>query len=410
MTKLLVIADDFTGALDTGIQFAREGTKTCVAIGADGVLASRADYPVIVIDSETRHLPHGEAYETVCRLVNEARAAGVGYIYKKTDSALRGCVGAELSAALDAWPDADELAFVPAFPKVRRTTKGGTQYIDGVPVSESAFGRDPFEPVRHSYIPDIIAEQSEVEVRLASEAASPYGRQITVYDASTEEDLAEVAARLKTKGCTLAAGCAGLAAHLGVFIELPKGKARSPRKTKGMFVVCGSLNPISEAQILHAEAAGFKRISLTPEQKLREDYLTSENGREWLASLKEACLSDSPVIVDGFGCVEDGASSMPEERDKVEELRQRVARRLGEIMYAWFGFGLDHTLVTIGGDTLAGFMKKAGCSELTPVCELSDGVVCSTLALGRREVQIVSKSGGFGYDAVLNDIASQLLI
>lgn len=410
MTKLLVIADDFTGALDTGIQFAREGTKTCVAIGADGVLASRADYPVIVIDSETRHLPHGEAYETVCRLVNEARAAGVGYIYKKTDSALRGCVGAELSAALDAWPGADELAFVPAFPKVRRTTKGGTQYIDGVPVSESAFGRDPFEPVRHSYIPDIIAEQSEVEVRLASEAASPYGRQITVYDASTEEDLAEVAARLKTKGCTLAAGCAGLAAHLGVFIELPKGKARSPRKTKGMFVVCGSLNPISEAQILHAEAAGFKRISLTPEQKLREDYLTSENGREWLASLKEACLSDSPVIVDGFGCVEDGASSMPEERDKVEELRQRVARRLGEIMYAWFGFGLDHTLVTIGGDTLAGFMKKAGCSELTPVCELSDGVVCSTLALGGREVQIVSKSGGFGYDAVLNDIASQLLI
>lgn len=410
MTKLLVIADDFTGALDTGIQFAREGTKTCVAIGADGVLASRADYPVIVIDSETRHLPHGEAYETVCRLVNEARAAGVGYIYKKTDSALRGCVGAELSAALDAWPGADELAFVPAFPKVRRTTKGGTQYIDGVPVSESAFGRDPFEPVRHSYIPDIIAEQSEVEVRLASEAASPYGRQITVYDASTEEDLAEVAARLKTKGCTLAAGCAGLAAHLGSFIELPKGKAHSPRKTKGMFVVCGSLNPISEAQILHAEAAGFKRISLTPEQKLREDYLTSENGREWLASLKEACLSDSPVIVDGFGCVEDGASSMPEERDKVEELRQRVARRLGEIMYAWFGFGLDHTLVTIGGDTLAGFMKKAGCSELTPVCELSDGVVCSTLALGRREVQIVSKSGGFGYDAVLNDIASQLLI
>ena len=410
MTKLLVIADDFTGALDTGIQFAREGTKTCVAIGADGVLASRADYPVIVIDSETRHLPHIEAYETVCKLVNEARAAGVGYIYKKTDSALRGCVGAELSAALDAWPGADELAFVPAFPKVRRTTKGGTQYIDGVPVSESAFGRDPFEPVRHSYIPDIIAEQSEVEVRLASEAASPYGRQITVYDASTEEDLAEVAARLKTKGCTLAAGCAGLAAHLGVFIELPKGKARSPRKTKGMFVVCGSLNPISEAQILHAEAAGFKRISLTPEQKLREDYLTSENGREWLASLKEACLSDSPVIVDGFGCVEDGASSMPEERDKVEELRQRVARRLGEIMYAWFGFGLDHTLVTIGGDTLAGFMKKAGCSELTPVCELSDGVVCSTLALGRREVQIVSKSGGFGYDAVLNDIASQLLI
>ena len=396
MTKLLVIADDFTGALDTGIQFAREGTKTCVAIGADGVLASRADYPVIVIDSETRHLPHIEAYETVCRLVNEARAADVGYIYKKTDSALRGCVGAELSAA-------------PAFPKMRRTTEGGTQYIDGVPVGESAFGRDPFEPVRHSYIPDIIAEQSEVEVRLAAEAASPYGRQITVYDASTEEDLAEVAARLKAKGCTLAAGCAGLAAHLGSFIKLPKGKSQSPRKTKGMFIVCGSLNPISEAQILHAEAAGFERISLTAEQKLREDYLASSDGREWLASLKRACLSGRPVVVDVFASRVSDAASAIKDRLKTEEIRQRVARRLGEIMYAWFGFGLDHTLVTIGGDTLAGFMKKAGCSELTPVCELSDGVVCSTLALGGREVQIVSKSGGFGKSSVLTDVVSQLV-
>ena len=409
MTKLLVIADDFTGALDTGIQFAREGTKTCVAIGAEDVLASRADYPVIVIDSETRHLPHGEAYETVCRLVNEARAAGVGYIYKKTDSALRGCVGAELSAALDAWPDAPELAFAPAFPKMRRTTEGGTQYIDGVPVGESAFGRDPFEPVRHSYIPDIIAEQSEVEVRLAAEAASPYGRQITVYDASTEEDLAEVAARLKAKGCTLAAGCAGLAAHIGSFIELPKGKSQSPRKTKGMFVVCGSLNPISEAQILHAEAAGFERISLTAEQKLREDYLASSDGREWLASLKRACLSGRPVVVDVFASRVSDAASAIKDRLKTEEIRQRVARRLGEIMYAWFGFGLDHTLVTIGGDTLAGFMKKAGCSELTPVCELSDGVVCSTLGLGGREVQIVSKSGGFGKSSVLTDVVSQLV-
>ena len=410
MTKLLVIADDFTGALDTGIQFAREGTKTCVAIGTGGTLAQRSSFPVVVIDSETRHLPHIEAYETVCKLVNEARAAGVEYIYKKTDSALRGCVGAELTAALDAWPEAEELAFVPAFPKMRRTTERGVQYIDGVPVSESAFGRDPFEPVRHSYIPDIIAEQSEVEVRLASEAASPYGRQITVYDASTEEDMSNVAAALKAKGCTLSAGCAGLAAHLGSFIELPKGEALHPKKTKGIFVVCGSLNPISEAQLLTAGAAGFKRISLTSEQKLREDYLSTDEGRAWLAALKEACSSGTPVIVDGFGSIESTFDRETKDRAKIEEIRQRVARRLGEIMYEWFGFGLDHTLVTIGGDTLAGFMKKAGCSELTPVCELSDGVVCSTLGLKGRALQIVSKSGGFGGRNVLTDIASQLAI
>lgn len=409
MTKLLVIADDFTGALDTGIQFAREGTKICVAIGAGDILASRAEYPVIVIDTETRHLPHSEAYETVRRLVNEARAAGVEYIYKKTDSALRGCVGAELTAALDAWPDVPELVFAPAFPKARRTTVGGTQYVDGVPVSESAFGRDPFEPVRHSYIPDIIAEQSEVEVHLAAEAAPARGRHITVCDAVSDADLEAVAAKLAEKRCTLAAGCAGLAAHLGTVVGLPKGEPQTQRRTESMFVICGSLNPISEAQLIRAEAAGFKRISLTMEQKTRENYLASEEGREWLASLKEACLSGAPVIVDGFGCTEAESPSMQDNGETVEELRSRVAQRLGEIMYAWFCFGLDHTLVTIGGDTLAGFMKKAGCSTLTPVCELSDGVVCSTLSLGGRELQMVSKSGGFGEENVLIDIASKLI-
>ena len=33
MVKLLILADDFTGALDTGIQFAKEGIETQIAAG-----------------------------------------------------------------------------------------------------------------------------------------------------------------------------------------------------------------------------------------------------------------------------------------------------------------------------------------------------------------------------------------
>lgn len=35
---LLIIADDFTGALDTGVQFAAHGIKTRVVVGADAAL------------------------------------------------------------------------------------------------------------------------------------------------------------------------------------------------------------------------------------------------------------------------------------------------------------------------------------------------------------------------------------
>lgn len=60
------------------------------------------------------------------------------YIYKKTDSALRGNIGAELGALVAA-SGQKILPFVPAFPQMNRITKGGIHYIDGVPVTESSF-------------------------------------------------------------------------------------------------------------------------------------------------------------------------------------------------------------------------------------------------------------------------------
>ena len=101
MIHLFVIADDFTGALDTGVQFASYGAATKVIVGT-GLQALEADAQtqVLVVDAETRHLPAAQAYDTVYRLVRWAKDKKIGCIYKKTDSALRGNLGAELSAAL----------------------------------------------------------------------------------------------------------------------------------------------------------------------------------------------------------------------------------------------------------------------------------------------------------------------
>ncbi len=402
MTKLLMIADDFTGALDTGIQLVSNGIKTSVVIITDGVLASRTDYPVVVADTESRHLKPAEAYEKIYKLVSEAKELGISHIYKKTDSALRGCVGAELSASLDAW-DAQTLEFVPAFPKTDRITVDGSQYIDGVPVSESAFGRDPFEPVRHSYIPDIIAEQSATPVVLAGKGAAPEGKHITLHDAATDDDLAVIAAKLKENGSTLMAGCAGFAPLLDSIVDLPHGETASPRLTDGLFVACGSLNSITEEQILYAESAGFRRIHLTPEQILDPDYLDSPAGHEWVADVKKMCEGDVPVMLDSFKSRDACEAYAVEKGIATDQLRDMVAHGLGKIIRAWTEFKLNHTLVVIGGDTLAAFIGVVGCNEVTPICEMSDGVVCSVLKWSGREVQIISKSGGFGHREFLTD-------
>ena len=148
MVKLLIIADDFTGALDTGVQFAARGAATRVITDpAFAFAGAEPGLQVLVLDAETRHVAPEQAYAVVRQTTERALAANVECIYKKTDSALRGNIGAELAAVMDA-AGADRLPFIPAFPKTHRTTKDGVHLIDGVPVAQSVFGQDPFEPVR----------------------------------------------------------------------------------------------------------------------------------------------------------------------------------------------------------------------------------------------------------------------
>ena len=162
MVRLLIIADDFTGALDTGVQFATRGATTRVVTNADYDF-KQADAEVLVMVAESRHLPPAEAYSMVYRAARNAREAGIPYVYKKTDSALRGNIGSELAAVMDA-AEMTAMPFLPAFPKMKRVTRNGVHYVDGVPVAESVFGKDPFEPVTASALTEIIGSQTEKPV------------------------------------------------------------------------------------------------------------------------------------------------------------------------------------------------------------------------------------------------------
>jgi uncharacterized protein YgbK (DUF1537 family) len=60
--KLFIIADDFTGALDTGAKFAEYDVSIRVLLTLDDGLVW--DNSVLIYDAETRHMSPEEAYET----------------------------------------------------------------------------------------------------------------------------------------------------------------------------------------------------------------------------------------------------------------------------------------------------------------------------------------------------------
>ena len=115
MVNLLVIADDFTGALDTGVQFKANGSLIQLWTGEQENLFSalHSGIQVLILDAETRHMSPGQAYQTVCHIVSLAVEAGVPCIYKKTDSGLRGNIGSELTAMLHTPPGS---TLFPPFP------------------------------------------------------------------------------------------------------------------------------------------------------------------------------------------------------------------------------------------------------------------------------------------------------
>lgn len=68
----------------------------------------------------------------------------------------------ELQAVLDG-NGHNKVYFLPGYPKIDRCTVNGTHYIQGQLLEKSVFGQDPFEPVKLSYIPDIIAQQTALK-------------------------------------------------------------------------------------------------------------------------------------------------------------------------------------------------------------------------------------------------------
>lgn len=409
--KLLIIADDFTGALDTGVQFAAKGASTRVVVDCGISFANMPqELQVLIVDAETRHLPANEAYHIVYNVVKKALEAGFTHIYKKTDSALRGNVGSELAAVMKA-AGADRMAFIPALPCMNRITRAGIQYIDGVPVADSVFGQDPFEPVTESRVDAIVAEKTDLPAVLhaRNEPVEMKARGIHIYDAETQADLNRLGNELGADGWKLCAGCAGFAAVIAKLL-LPDGHAPAlPRLKPGLFVVCGSVNPVTLRQLCEAEKSGFTHIHLNPAQKLESDWVQGPQRQafveKWLALAKEGrCILD---VNDPPGC-DCTAKYAALHGMNTEYMRRQISTNLAILTKAILDEGLQSTILCTGGDTLLALMKQVKVGQMIPVGELAPGAVLTQFCYNGHLYDIISKSGGFGAPDLLIKIREEI--
>ncbi len=407
MEKLLIIADDFTGSLDTGVQFAGYDARIKILTRPLYDFSSiERDVSVLVVNANTRHLSPEKAYETVYSIVKGALAAGFSHVYKKVDSGLRGNIGSELAAVMDA-ASLDNIHFVPSFPKLGRFVSGGRLFIDGKPLTESIFAKDPFNPAHSDSVLDIISSSTDKNVILNSFE----GNGIHVYDAVTEEDLERLGRAIDEK-CDLSAsaGCAGFAPYLAKALGYEGSRKKSCVLHNKLLIICGSINPVSFRQMEIAFSSGIRKFPITTSEKINPSWPNSRSFNDYISAVQMELEKNGIAIID----VNTDGRLIEEDDDvkalglSVETIRVRIAGLLGEIAKRFLDSDMPLTVFSIGGDTLKAIIDSLGCTEIVPVCELDAGVVLNQIVYRDREIPIISKSGGFGDDMTVMRIISKV--
>ena len=394
MLKLLIVADDFTGALDTGVQFASLGASAKVVTSTQCDSSQLEGLDVLIFDAESRHTAPAISYKKVYDFVKSVATLGVEYVYKKTDSGLRGNIGAELAGAMDAL-SVKSMAFIPAFPEMNRVTKNGIHYIDSVPVGKSMFAEDPFNPVKYSDVREIIASQTSK-------------KGIRVYDAESDSDMEKIAASLGSESLKLTAGCAGFAKVLAKAL----GFDGKPKEIRGMperfLMLCGSVNPVTRAQMDFAARHGFKYMALSPEQKLNPAWPGSPECREaakkWLAEIVKC---NSVLDANNPAETEQTNNYIKSHNLNLDQVMHNISHAIAGAGKALIDEGLDARLMCVGGDTLLALMEAVGVTELVPLCEIALGVVLTSFEYSGKRYYIMTKSGGFGEPDLLVNLAGK---
>jgi uncharacterized protein YgbK (DUF1537 family) len=265
---LTIVADDLTGACDTGALFAGRGAVPV------SVWPRRAVEAVVrVVDTESRVVPPEEAADRVTLVAARARS---GFWFKKIDSTLRGPIGPEVDALMRAI-GATTAIVCPAFPAQRRVVLDRVLLVGGVPVAETPIARDPQFPGGSSSVVDLLRPRLDRalawvpidQLRAGFEALSARLRRLSgtviVADAETDADLdGLVDAALAVTPAPLLVGAAGLARALAARLGLLGERVELPVGARWL-VVAGSLHPATRRQIREARAAGLTVLA-TPER------------------------------------------------------------------------------------------------------------------------------------------------
>jgi uncharacterized protein YgbK (DUF1537 family) len=381
-----IIGDDLTGVAEVAAVFATPARPVPLRLRARSQRPVRGLGPDAV-DLNTRDAP---ASQVAYRYARAAACACPGAdLYVKIDSALRGPIREALGAVMDAMPDRPMIC-APAFPDMGRVVRGGAVRVDGAALADSGLWHHEraAAPVSIADVlprePDAILDSAAIRRGELRPWLGDGGRLI-VCDAETESDLARIFdAGHGAVRRPVWVGSAGLARA-----AVP-GPSTCPPLATPFLAVVGSASGRAYEQAEALRVAGVRCFSLGADELVQE---TEDERSRVATSIAHAAARENVIV---------SISPEPGEPRPISRARRaRIAHALARAVRP--AMETTALAVLVGGATARAVLMACAMHRLEVVGELHAGVVAS-LAVGRRRLQVVTKSGSFGHGDVLVEL------
>jgi uncharacterized protein YgbK (DUF1537 family) len=385
--RVLIVADDLTGAMDSAGPFADLGVETWVVAApmqCDATTIARAR--VVSVNTDSRHLPAVHAATRVREIVRRLGPKAFDVVVKKIDSTLRGNVVAETLALLET-SGRRGAVIAPAFPAQGRTVKGGVVHVNGVPLAETAFASDALSPPPLAPLQQVFAEvRPGLEVAIAG-AADDFSSQsdicIWIADGATDADLAATVNAVQGRlGELLLAGSAGITKPLARACFGTAVPQAVPEKLTGTIVFAVGSRAVQSAEQVES-------LMLEPGTRI----LRAPNGRlsqKEFPAARNVVLKATADDAGGEGDAQQVAADMA--RNAIDVARRTQAQ----------------ALVATGGDTAIAILTVTGNPALQVLGDLMPGIPYARIRVDGTLLWLVTKAGGFGGRDTFRQIARRL--
>lgn len=262
MAQCIVIADDLTGANATGVLLKNSNYDAYTVLNSERLdLRLLSDSDCIIYPTDSRAIDSSIAYNRVYNVAKLLKNDNVKVYSKRIDSTLRGNLGSETDAFLDALGEDYTAIVAPCFPEANRIVSGGYMLVNTVPLHKTAAAVDPKNPVKTSSVREVFENQTKYPVaslfigdimkgkdylaKKINELKSN-GYRTIIFDCISKEDLDVIASGVIESGVKF------LAVDPGTFTAAISRKLITPNETKSknkVLATIGSVNEVAKLQV-----------------------------------------------------------------------------------------------------------------------------------------------------------------